>query len=483
MSETPPTSQGEYSTGLDDEQAFEASLTSDTLTEEDTQIHLDNGHEPPRVEIVGSQPAWVGKRMGRFKLMRLLGEGAMGRVVQALDVNLRRIVAIKVLRKRVTGIDQQHAVEQFLREARAAAAIEHPNIVRIFEINEHAGWWYIAMEMVEGGTLREIIKAAGPMPPSRACMFIADAAGALAAAHQRGIIHRDVKPNNLMISREGRCKLSDFGLVRYDDPNDPFDFTDKSVGTPKYMSPEIIRQEAPTAAADIYSLGATLYYALTGHGPFTAESLTKLCKKHLDEPPPDVRDQVPEASVSLARLVQLMLSKDPAERPSAVDVAAALRGEVIDHPEDASGSYPLGGTVTGRGAHEKTRVFDWKKRRRSIWLGVGLLVIALGAAAGVLVSQRPAGPTPLSSMYPQAPASYGTRHADQPPPQTDTERPAPPFSWVGKVQPPADAKFVASESGYHYWPLDAAQARLIRADLVVFYPTEQAAQNAGKEPQ
>ena len=162
--------------------------------------------------------------MGHFKLLRLIGQGAMGMVIQAEDINLRRIVALKVLRKQLTtGEKGKKAVEQFLREARAAAALEHPNIVRVFEINQHAGWWYIAMEMVEGNSLQAIVKATGCLPPMRACPIIADAAQGLEAAHELGMIHRDIKPGNILVSRNGRGKLTDFGLVRIEDPSDPDD--------------------------------------------------------------------------------------------------------------------------------------------------------------------------------------------------------------------------------------------------------------------
>ena len=124
----------------------------------------------------------------------------MGMVIQALDIHLQRLVALKVLRKRIAGLDEAKRVEQFLREARGAALIEHPNVVRIYEINQHAGWWYIAMEMVDGENMKQVVSAIGRLPPDRACPLIADAATALAVAHELAIIHRDVKPTNLMIT-------------------------------------------------------------------------------------------------------------------------------------------------------------------------------------------------------------------------------------------------------------------------------------------
>jgi serine/threonine protein kinase len=208
--------------GLIDEAEFEASLIADIDSEmvsAETEI-MDTSKiqiEKTNLPAEKIQPAWVGKRLGNFKLLRLIGEGKMGRVIQAQDINLQRIVALKILNKRIPGVDDQQRVLQFLREARAAARLEHPNVVRIYEINQHDGWWYIAMEMLEGKNLRTIVKAAGPLTQPRACTLIADASNALAAAHELGIIHRDIKPTNLMLTRSGRCKLTDFGLVRLDD--------------------------------------------------------------------------------------------------------------------------------------------------------------------------------------------------------------------------------------------------------------------------
>ncbi|QNN21947.1 serine/threonine protein kinase [Planctomycetales bacterium ZRK34] len=470
--------------GLVDDESFHASLTSDSLTPEDT-VQLD-AEPPAAAPSPSNQPAWIGKRMGRFKLLCLLGEGAMGRVVQAMDVNLRRIVALKILRKRVVGIDQEHAVEQFLREARAAAAIEHPNIVRVYEINEHAGWWYIAMEMVEGGTLRDLVKAGGAMSVARVCPLIADAALALAVAHQRGIIHRDIKPNNLMITRDGRCKISDFGLVRYEDPNDPFDFTNKSVGTPRYMAPEVIRQKPPTSAIDIYSLGATLYYGLTGRSPFTGSTISEICQHHLHSPPPDLRDVIPDTPATLSNLVRRMLAKEPADRPSAADVASLLRAEVIELRPDASGSFAMGSTIIrapleAESEPPATRIFQHEGRRRRVLVTlIGILAVLIAASSAVLVSRHSGQARNLAEFYPSAPLTYGLREVGAEPPKAAAPDQPPAFSWVGVVQPPEAAKFVASRRGLHYWPIDAAEAKLIRADLVTFYNSAEAATRAGK---
>ncbi|MFC1737883.1 GAF domain-containing protein [Planctomycetota bacterium] len=339
--------------GLADETAFEASLISDVdsdLVDAETEV-LESPQAQGKREGVPSsptQPPWVGKLLGHFKLLRLIGKGKMGRVIQAQDINLKRIVALKVLNKRIPGIDKQQQVHQFLREARAASQIEHPNVVRIYEINQHEGWWYIAMEMLEGGNLQKVVKAAGPLPAPRACAFVADAATALSVAHNLGIIHRDIKPTNLMLTRHGRCKLTDFGLVRLHDPNDPFDFTDKAIGSPQFMAPEMILRREQTPAIDIYSLGATLYYALTGSSPYTGHKLEEIFKKHVEAPLPDLRAVLPQCSTTLAMLVQRVMAKKPTDRLTAADFAAALRAEaIVVQPDDSSIVIPSGSSIIG----------------------------------------------------------------------------------------------------------------------------------------
>jgi serine/threonine-protein kinase len=147
------------------------------------------------------------------------------------------------------------------------------------------------MEMVEGNSLQEIVKAAGCLPEGRACPIIADAALGLQAAHEVGMIHRDIKPGNILVTRNGRGKLTDFGLVRVDDPNDPDDaFAHRSIGTPLYMAPEIIRRQPISQAVDIYSLGATLYYTLTGCPPYSADKVEDVLDQHLHKAPPDIQE-------------------------------------------------------------------------------------------------------------------------------------------------------------------------------------------------
>lgn len=494
-------------TGLEDAEAFEQSLAEHEGRAHSSTVMMQAiSAEPQQAEAAppSGQPGWVGRTLGHFKLLGLIGNGTMGVVIQAMDVHLRRIVALKVLRKRVVGFTEQQRVEQFLREARAAARIEHPNVVRIHEINQHQGWWYIAMEMVEGGNLKRIVKAVGALPPQHACPLIADAAAALAATHALGIVHRDVKPTNLMVTRDGRCKVTDFGLVRLDDADDPFDFTDRAVGTPHFASPELIRQRRATPAADVYSLGATLYFALTGRPPYGGANMAEVLQQHLSSPPPDVRHYRPDCPATLSTLVQRTLSKEPGDRPTAEDLAAALHVEAVGWRED-SGMIPLSGSTIlnfpGRkfqmgipsadalaprrrhkpDVHSPGRVFRNVVLAFAAGVGLAASVLGLamkGRAGGPLV--HPGSDAVLAARFPNAPDKYGALPAGEQPGPLPLVK-APPFSWHGKTDV-TGLYFVASRRGKHYWPIAVPSALLIRADDFVGYRTEADARADGKSP-
>jgi eukaryotic-like serine/threonine-protein kinase len=496
-----PEEANQHGAGLEDEAAFEASLGSADVRPADQSKEAAAPHPPAgqaEASPAAGQPAWTGKTLGHFRLLRLLGEGTMGLVIQALDVHLQRVVALKVLRKRIAGIDAVKRVEQFLREARSAARIEHPNVVRIYEINQHAGWWYIAMEMVDGENIDRVVTAAGPLPPARACPLIADAATALAVAHGLGIVHRDVKPTNLMITRGGRCKLTDFGLVRSSDPNDPFDFTDRSVGTPKFMAPELIRRQDVTPAVDVYSLGATLYYTLTGGPPFVGKNVTEILRQHVAAPIPDVRDKAPGCPDSLASLVQRTMAKEPADRPTAANLAAALDAETIAWRADGSGAasgstvlIPGSGLLTGGSGARPGRAFSglarmWKSWRFWALSAAVLTAASLGVVWYLRARQAPAGPdrralARLAERFPDAPETYGVL----PPGEVFAAAPlpaeAPTFSWVGKVDT-AGLRYVASKRGRWYYAGDDPRARLIRLEDFVGYATREEAEAAQKAP-
>lgn len=502
---------------LDEQKAFAETLTSAPSIDEGLSTDTtEAGSEPEPLPSVQTRPAektrtappWAGKLLGRFKLLRLIGEGAMGLVIQAEDTSLKRIVALKVLRKQLAaGEKGKNAVEQFVREARAAAAIEHPNIVRVYEINQHAGWWYIAMEMVEGNSLAEIVKAAGALPESRACPVIADAATALHVAHEMGMIHRDVKPGNILVTRNGRGKVSDFGLVRINDPANPFDtYARKSIGTPLYMAPEIIRRAPISPAVDIYSLGATLYYTLTGRPPYSAEKMQDLFDQHLRSDPPDLKLYLPDCSPDLAALVKRMMAKQPEVRPTAKGVAAILHAQSISFAAESTAmpAVPEASTVLElQPAATRTRTRTAQTRTQTVtqmddpeativaprpvpWrllvaAGSILLVVCCAVGAWFYMTRiAPQNPAAVPRLFPDAPSGYGTRAvASKPLAPVLIDPPA--FSWIDKVDA-GEAQFVAAKSGRYYYAINDIRAVLIRADEFVGYKTAEQAVEDGKLP-
>jgi serine/threonine-protein kinase len=290
-------------------------------------------------------PSWMGKRVGRFRLTGLLGQGAMGRVFRAEDTMLRRQVALKVLPKTIKRGQRTVEAEKLIREARAVASLEHPNIVQVYEVNEVGGVYYIAMELVEAGSLRDLVEGQGPIDYLRVCQLGAEAAEALGHAHAAGIVHRDVKPANLLLARTGRLKVADFGLARVEDPSDLTHFLAESVGTPQFVAPEILQGHPATGKSDLYSLGATLWYLLTGKPPFEAARAEELLHKHINAPLPNLKKLRSDLPDALVRTLTTALAKDPAKRQgTAEQLAAALRVH----------SIPVGAAASMAGASSRS---------------------------------------------------------------------------------------------------------------------------------
>jgi serine/threonine protein kinase len=348
---------------------------------------LMRGKDPSAsMSAMSPPPKWLGKRVGRFRLIGMIGRGAMGKVFRAEDIQLHRLAALKVIGSRSSrGKTAGEKLEMLLREARSAAKLEHPNIVTVYEVNSAYDVHFIAMELVEGGNLKDVVQAAGPLDIARACQLVADAADALQHAHEQGVIHRDVKPANLMLTRNGRCKLGDFGLARITDTNDAVDYATGPVGTPQFVAPEVVQGYPATAMSDLYSLGATLFYLLTGSPPFPGENSREVIRKHMEELPPDVRTLRPEVPESLALTIWRSMSKEPAARFETVaHFAMALRQHSahMDHPP-ASAEHAVTATpsrdMLGWVAASPLRIAI------SFLLGVAILI---GLVAAIIIMGR-----------------------------------------------------------------------------------------------
>ncbi|MGH7293748.1 MAG: serine/threonine-protein kinase, partial [Polyangiaceae bacterium] len=241
----------------------------------------------------GADP-FIGKTLGGARLERLIGKGGMGSVYRATQLDLERPIAVKILSPALVSSPVQ--VQQFFREAKALAKLEHANIVTIYSVGKDEDVHFILMQLVEGGSLEGRLRWSGRLSIEQACGFFEQAAKGLEDAHQKGIVHRDVKPENMLVAGEV-LKVTDFGLARFM-TDLASGFSGQIVGTPWYMSPEQIDGREVDARTDIYALGATFYYLLTGERPFTADTPVEILLKHVNDrliPPHERRSEVPEA--------------------------------------------------------------------------------------------------------------------------------------------------------------------------------------------
>src|SRR5690349_4120159 len=248
---------------------------------------------------------------GRYRLEARIGSGGMSTVYRALDVTLERRVAVKLMNREVTSDSDQ--LERFRREARAVAQLSHPHIVGVIDAGEDDGRPYIVFEYVEGETLKDRIRRQGRLPIPEAIAYAIEMAHALGTAHARHIIHRDVKPQNVLIDEEGSAKVTDFGIARTLE-EDGLTADGRVLGTTDYVSPEQALGQPVTGQSDLYSLGIVLYEMLTGDVPFKGENQVAVAMKHVREEVPDVQIKRPEVSAALAAVVDTATAKHQENR-------------------------------------------------------------------------------------------------------------------------------------------------------------------------
>ena len=258
---------------------------------------------------------------GRYRILRRIGSGGMADVYCAEDTHLGRQVAIKVLHRRFA--QDQEFVERFRREAKSAAGLNHPNVVGVFDRGEHEGTYYIAMEFLEGRTLKDIVTAEAPLEQERVVDLGVQILQAAGFAHRHGVIHRDFKPHNVIVDELGHAKVTDFGIARAGASE--MTETGSIMGTAQYLSPEQAQGHAVTATSDIYSIGVMLYEMLAGRLPFDGDSAVAVALKHLSEAPAPISQWRPDVHPALEAVVMAALAKDPAQRwQSAEDFAGGL---------------------------------------------------------------------------------------------------------------------------------------------------------------
>jgi len=329
--------------------------------------------------------SFVGRTLGGYEVLEVVGWGGMGTVYRARQVSMDRVVALKVLRRQLA--QDPAFVEQFVREARAAGKLDHRNIIHVHDVKREEDTCFFSMEFVDGVEVSTLLQE-GPLPPLQAATVTLAVAEALAYAHEQGIVHGDVKPQNIMISKDS-VKLADLGLARSMSRTDSLHEQEagRVWGTPKYMAPEVARGGPPQASSDIYSLGATLYHMLTGRAPFSGRDAREILKKHMHEAPPPVRQLTPGVPLALARVAERMLAKDPAARPHTMR-------EAIDDLAEARAATELelrGGRAPAEAPTAAVEPFDPCEEtsspttgRRCAWRVV-VVVVALAVAAVIAV--------------------------------------------------------------------------------------------------
>jgi len=483
----------------------------------------------------------VGTLVNGFKIQGRIGSGGFGVVYRAFDTNLERSVALKLLPPNLAKANAG-LVERFLREARSAAKLSHPNIVTIHQICPFQDTFYIVMELVDGGALHEYLGGGKRFKPKEATRVIRAAAEGLGHAHLRGVIHRDIKPGNIMLTADGQVKVSDFGLARDVMQREDIVGPGHSLGTPRYMSPEQAMGEEPTAASDLYSLAATYFVLLTGRAPYDSTSDRDIMKMHVTAPIPDPREFVPSLPAAVFRFLEKAMAKDPDQRyqtapefiealdrldfsqladdsaltPNAVrarlgQIASEDRGShlsaVLGRAVKRAHRYPTpspAGFALGATPQSAKGLTGWK-----LWLvaGVGLLLLIGAAVATALIiaeyrkaarssaggSTAPTvrmtpsgGRTPASQTPPAATPGAPTENAAAP------ETPTAPTPEGKPVAPPAAAPSSTTEAEAEAYLQDARKYEAEHPDafignilesyqnVITMFPGTKAAQEAQK---
>ncbi len=322
---------------------------------------------------------------GRYVLGALLGGGGMGKVFLARDGVLERDVALKVLREQYA--EDGEFVERFEREAKAAASLNHPNIVSVYDRGEaEDGSYYIAMEHVPGGTLKDRILGEGPLEAAEAVRVGVQVADALGVAHAKGIVHRDVKPHNVLLTSDGDAKVADFGIARAAS-GAPISGSNLVLGTAKYMSPEQAMGDPAGPESDLYSLGVVLYEMLTGEVPFEADSSVGVAMKHVTEPPRPPGEKNPAVPAGLDAVTMKLLRKRPEDRhPGAAELVADLSriGEGLPLVFAAPAASRPASEVGATRAPSTRRAFCSRRRstRPTSWTETGSSLYSKGCASG-----------------------------------------------------------------------------------------------------
>jgi hypothetical protein len=364
---------------------------------------------------------------GRYELLELVGSGGMSGVWKADDRLLDRTVAIKILHEQFTA-DEEY-VERFRREARSVAQLSHPNIVTVIDRGEDEGRQFIVFEYVEGENLKQLIERSGRLPVRDALLMALQMGRALAFAHDRGLVHRDVKPQNVLLNEDGQAKMTDFGIARSVDV-EGVTITGTVLGTSEYIAPEQARGQRVDALTDVYSLGVVLYELLTGSVPFQGENFVAIALRHVNEPPPSVLERRPDAPPRVAIAVERAMAKRPEERFQSMDEFVAELEEALADLDPSSEQATM---IARRPVTAAPRRREERRRRRRggiLWPIAALLAVlaiaALAALGALALRDGDGSPSAANTSIRLSgvdaydpPPGDGVEHDDEAPNATD----------------------------------------------------------------
>src|SRR6266498_145146 len=389
---------------------------------------------------------------GRYEVGRLLGAGEMAEVYEGHDRLLARRMAIKILLSQYAH--DPAFLERFRREAQSAASLPHPNIVSVFDTGSDGDTWFIVMELVAGNTLRDLIHLHGPVHPARAAEICSEVAGALAVAHARGIVHRDVKPGNVMLTTEGKVKVMDFGIARAT-AVPSITQTSAVVGTAQYIAPEQAQGLEADARTDVYALGCCLYEMVTGQVPFSGPMPVAIAYRHVREEPTPPRALNPDVPPPLERVCLKAMAKRPEDRyQTAAEMQRDLERVRVGEPVTVAGPLPsqqttqaigaagygeaatsllgAGGTVAGTRAARYAEGVPEQRRGSLGWVLAAILALVVVGLAAFFITRAVTSPSTSPSTTvttPTTPPTSAPTTTEPPttpttqPPTTPTTRP------------------------------------------------------------